>query len=103
MKASGIETKAIIIVNSLKRTHDIQQRLLKLNSTGNLEAEMAAVNLAKARADIDIQSVIVSKCSLMAPFSGRVVKAKARPHQFVSVGQPLLEIVDYTKIELEWE
>ncbi|MBL95860.1 MAG: hypothetical protein CFH06_01700 [Alphaproteobacteria bacterium MarineAlpha3_Bin5] len=94
--------KAMIIVNSLKRTHDIQQRLLKLNSTGNLEVEIAAVNLAKARADMDIQSVIVSKCSLLAPFSGRVVEAKARPHQFVSIGQPLIKIVDYSKIELEF-
>ena len=94
--------KAQIVMKSRQRMHTIQQRLLKLNSTGNLEAEMAAVNVAKARADINIQSVIISKCNVIAPFSGRVVNTEVDTYEFVSAGRPLLQIIDSGALEIEF-
>jgi membrane fusion protein, multidrug efflux system len=94
--------KAKIVMKSLQRMHKVQQRLLKLNSTGNLEAEMAAVNVAKARADINIQSVIISKCNVIAPFSGRVINTEVEAYEFVSAGRPLLQIIDSSALEIEF-
>ncbi|MBT8420643.1 MAG: efflux RND transporter periplasmic adaptor subunit [Gammaproteobacteria bacterium] len=80
----------------------VQQRLLELNSVGTLEVELANVEVDKARADIRAQSVVLSKCTIRAPFPGRVVEVKAREHQFVQTGQPLLEILDDSAIEIDF-
>ena len=63
---------------------------------------MAAVNVAKARADINIQSVIISKCNVIAPFSGRVVNTEVDTYEFVSAGRPLLQIIDSGALEIEF-
>ncbi|MBL4615944.1 MAG: efflux RND transporter periplasmic adaptor subunit [Magnetovibrio sp.] len=90
------------IMTAAARTYDVQKRLLELNSAGSLEVELAAADVAKARADVLAQSVIVSKCIVKAPFSGLVVEQKARTHQFVKKGDPVLEILDDSALEVEF-
>ena len=45
--------------------------------------------------------VTVSKCTLNAPFSGRIARLYAEPHAFVSPGKPLMEILDSRRLELQ--
>ncbi len=47
-------------------------------------------------------SVVLSRCVTRAPFAGHVVEQRAREQQFVSSGQPLLEIIDKGPLELEF-
>jgi len=46
-------------------------------------------------------SVTVSKCSLNAPFSGRVAKTYVEPHEYVTQGKPLLEVVNTKQLEVK--
>ena len=47
-------------------------------------------------------AVALTKCVIAAPFSGRVAEQKAREQQYVQPGQPLLEIIDDSVLELEF-
>jgi multidrug resistance efflux pump len=44
----------------------------------------------------------LDKCSIKAPWAGRAVEQKARAQQFVKAGEPLLEIIDDSVLEVEF-
>jgi len=77
-------------------------RLSELNSAGKLELELAQTEAAKARADVSFNTVMLSKCRIAAPFAGRVSEQRVREQQYVQPGQPLLEIIDDSTLELEF-
>ncbi len=79
-----------------------QSRLADLNATGRQEVELAEGEVAKQRAEIAQMQVVLSKCSIAAPFSGRVAEQKVREQQYVQPGQALLEIIDDTVLEVEF-
>jgi len=54
-----------------------------------------------AAADVSLRKTQVNKCSLKAPFAGRVVKVRANPYEYVSPGQPLLEVLDDIHLNLQ--
>jgi multidrug resistance efflux pump len=58
--------------------------------------------MMKARADVEFLDVTLQKCILKAPYDGRLAEQKAREQQFVQAGQPLLEILDDSTLELEF-
>lgn len=80
----------------------VSQRLVELKSGGVLEAELAAVEAEQAEAKLRLTQAVVSRCTITAPFEGRVVEQKARPHQYVQEGEPLLEILDHTALDVEF-
>ena len=79
-----------------------QSRLAELNATGRQEVEQAEGEVAKQRAEVAQMQVVLTKCSINAPFSGRVAEQKVREQQFVQAGQPLLEILDDSVLEVEF-
>lgn len=78
------------------------QRLLKLGSVSRVEAENSLSELDRATAEVAELEAIVSKCAIDAPFNGKVVEQRARGQQFVQVGQPLIDILDSSGLELEF-
>jgi membrane fusion protein, multidrug efflux system len=46
--------------------------------------------------------VQLGKCSISAPFSGRVAEQKVREQQYVQPGQAVLELIDDTVLEAEF-
>ncbi|CAK0739185.1 Efflux RND transporter periplasmic adaptor subunit [uncultured Gammaproteobacteria bacterium] len=85
-----------------EKTRSVNRRLVELHSGGVLEADVATAEAAKARAKVQSAEVTLSKCTIPAPFGGRVVEQKAREHQYVQAGQPLLEILDDSVLEVEF-
>ncbi|HVZ43520.1 MAG TPA: efflux RND transporter periplasmic adaptor subunit [Ramlibacter sp.] len=79
-----------------------QTRLSELNAVGHQEVEQAEGEVAKQRAEIGQIQVMLSKCHIAAPFSGRVAEQKVREQQFVQPGQALLEIIDDSVLEVEF-
>lgn len=79
-----------------------QTRLNELNATGRQEVEQAEGEVAKQRAELAQGRVLLSKCSIAAPFSGRVVEQKVREQQYAQPGQALLEIIDDSVLEVEF-
>lgn len=85
-----------------RRNAQTNERLLKLGNISRIEAENAVSEAARAQAQVDELSAIVSKCEIAAPYSGKVAEQRARVEQFVQVGQPVLEILDDSGLELEF-
>ena len=46
--------------------------------------------------------VVLTKCAVAAPFSGRVAEQKVREQQYVQPGQVLLDIIDDSVLEVEF-
>lgn len=75
------------------------QRLANLNAVGQVELRNSEVEVMKAQADIAYLEAGLRKCTISAPYDGRVVELKAREQQFVQPGQALLEILDDSALE----
>lgn len=85
-----------------ERNYSANKKLLALGSVGRIEYENSASEFHKAKADNDELAAVVAKCTIFAPFDGRVVEQKVRAQQFVQTGQPVLEILDNSALELEF-
>jgi len=79
----------------------VNERLTQLNLSSVLEVELAKAEEGQARAELAAIEVTLRKCEIRAPFAGIVAEQAARPHQFVREGDPLIELVDTTNLEIE--
>jgi RND family efflux transporter MFP subunit len=79
----------------------VNQRLAELNSAGRLEVEQAEAKVKESAAEAAYVRATVAKCSIGAPFAGRVAKRLATASEFATPGKPLLEIVDSGPPELQ--
>jgi membrane fusion protein, multidrug efflux system len=89
------------VVTQAERTFEIDRRLVTLKSMGQLELDVAAAEVLKAKADLSAAESVASKCSIAAPFSGVTVEQKAREFQYTTPGQALLDILDDRALEVE--
>lgn len=83
------------------QTLKADQRLAQLNSIGTLDVDLAAAKLREAQAEVGAMQVTVSKCTLAAPFSGRVAKVDAQAYEYVAPGKPLLEVLATNRLEVQ--
>ncbi|TNE62712.1 MAG: efflux RND transporter periplasmic adaptor subunit [Alphaproteobacteria bacterium] len=88
-------------VRQAKAQLQAQERLFELQSAGNLDVEIARAALDRAEANLKLQDVRLDRCTVTAPYDGAVVRWAAQPHQTVSVGNELIEIVGTGGLELE--
>lgn len=85
-----------------EQTWNANRRLAELNSVGKVELEVSQAEFEKARADVAASQALLAKCAITAPFAGRIAEQKVREQQFTQPGQPLLEILDDSALELEF-
>lgn len=85
---------------SARQTQDVKERLRKLDAAGDVEVSLAAANTDKAQAAIAMSRAQLAQCSVVAPFSGRVVKLHVKPHQGVNIGAPLLDLISNGPLKL---
>ena len=94
--------KAKAALGSADKTWSANQRLAELNSVGRVELDVSAAEVAKAKAEVAANAAVIGKCSLGAPFAGRIAEQRVREQQYVQPGQALLEIIDDSQLELEF-
>lgn len=94
--------KARAAQDAAERTYTANKRLAELNSIGKVELQVSEAEAAKARAEVSLMNVSLSKCHITAPFGGRVAEQRVREQQFVQPGQPMLDILDDSVLELEF-
>ena len=80
-------------------THHVE--LGALNGIGQLEIDLAHAELKKAQATEKIAQVMVGRCRITAPFSGRVVKVLGHPYESVNPYDELLSILDDRQFDIE--
>lgn len=88
-------------VEAAEAERAVKRRLFELQSAGALEVEVADAAVRRAEAQLHLSQVQVDRCTLRAPYKGRVVEWRARPHAAVEIGDPLLEIVGVERLEVE--
>lgn len=93
--------KAEAELDAATQTYKANQRLEQLNSVGQLELDLSRSAVNKARAELGATQVVMAKCEVAAPYAGRVAEQRVRELQFVQAGQPLLDILDDSVLELE--
>ena len=89
-------------LDGAQKTHAVNKRMQELEAVGKLEYATSEQAALKARAELDFANATLAKCRITAPFSGRVAEQKAREQQFVQAGQPLLEILDDSSLDLDF-
>lgn len=92
--------KAQATAEAARQTLKVDRRLAELNSIGSLEVDQAAAKVKEAEAEAAAMRVTVDKCSLIAPFTGRVAKLAVAANEFVTPGKPVMEILDTRRLEL---
>jgi membrane fusion protein, multidrug efflux system len=78
----------------------VNKRLEEFNSVSTLEVDQATARVKETEAEREAMKVNVSKCSLVAPFSGRIAKLYVDAHQYVTPGKPLMDILDSSRLEV---
>lgn len=94
--------KSRAALKAAEKNWSANKQLVELQSVGKVELETSEAEFLKARAEVESNAVVVSKCVIAAPYAGRVAEQKVREQQFVQAGQPLLEILDDSLLELSF-
>lgn len=94
--------KARAELQGAEHTHKANRRLAELDSIGQLELGLSQTAVQRAAAEVGVQQSVLAKCSIAAPFAGRLAEQKVRDQQYVQPGQALLEIIDDSVLELEF-
>lgn len=86
--------RAEAVLVAAEKTAAANQRLVELQSVGQIEAALAEAEVRKARAEVAYARSMLERCVIRAPYDGRVAEQKVRPEEFVQPGQAVLEIID---------
>lgn len=84
-----------------KKTLDNNRELLGLNAIGALEVALSQAEVQRAAADVQVSKVTASRCTVVAPFSGRVIELNVNEHESVGLKTELMSILDDSALEIE--
>lgn len=91
---------ATAVVNAQRAAFETQQKLLQYKAAGSLAVDQARYELQKAEADVQGLDARRTGCTIYAPFDGRVAEKLAQVHEIAQPNQPLIKIIDESKLEL---
>lgn len=82
-----------------RETHITKLKLQGLGAAGELEVTLAAAAAEKAKSAVKQQETQIAFCRINAPFHGQVARLRIKAFENVNVGQPLMEIVDQSRLK----
>ena len=83
------------------KTYENNLQLAKHQAVGELEVEVSQADADKAFAAVKVGQVNVNGCTVLAPFSGRVVKMIVNEHENVFPNDQLISLLDDSLLEIE--
>lgn len=92
--------KAEAAAESARSALQVNKKLAEMNSISTLELDQSAAKVKETEAERSAMQVTVSKCNLKAPYNGRIAKLHADPHQYLTPGKPLMDILDTSTLEV---
>jgi len=84
-----------------RETHEAKLRLQGMGSAGELEVTLAAAAVEKAKSQVRLYDTQMTFCVVAAPYAGRVARLKAKSFESVSLGQPLIEIINTASLKAQ--
>jgi RND family efflux transporter MFP subunit len=94
--------KAKATLDKKTKTHEVNQKLENLKSISTLQLDVSRTEQEEATAEVQVAQAILERCVIRAPFSGKVVDVTARAYQSVRPGDPLMEIINESDLEVEF-
>lgn len=91
---------AIAILGAHRAVYDNQRQMQRYKAAGTLAVDQARFEMEKAMADVSGLDAKRDSCTIHAPFDGRVVEKAAQMHEIAQPNQPLLRIINESKLEL---
>lgn len=88
-------------LNKMTTTLATKKGLAALSALPEVEVDLAAADVAQAKAQLDRAKASVADCRIVAPYNGSVVRVVANHAESVSPGSPLIEIVESGNLHLE--
>lgn len=79
----------------------VNQRLSELSNISGLELQMSKAEVLIAKSELLVISELLKNCMVVSPFNAVITAKHVQAHQFVSKGEPLLDIVDTSRLEIE--
>ena len=97
----GELTKTLAMHDAALKKAEILRSLQALASVGELEVVLADSEVQVAAASVKVLEGQLSRCQLRVPFAGVLYQIMVEPHQYVTEGQPLVELVSLRDLEVE--
>lgn len=88
-------------LNKMNKTLVTKKGLAAMSALPEVEVDLAAADVAQAKAQLDRAKASVADCRILAPYNGSVVRVVANHAESVSPGSPLIEIVESGNLHLE--
>ncbi len=92
---------AVAKLNAARSKLKANTELIKYKNISHLEVTLSKAEVAIQRAELKRAQAVLSECSIKAPFSGVVTEKTAQAHQYIKEGDPLLELVNTSNLEVE--
>lgn len=89
------------VLRAEQLTADNSARLAKLNAVGKFEVDLAKAKTEQATAEVEAFQSKFSRCTIKAPFDGRIATMRAHAHEFPDRKAPLMQIVGDTGLEID--
>lgn len=88
-------------VKASKAQLDNAKDLEKMRSIGKLDVTLARAEYDKDRSELKIAALNVERCSVKAPFDGKVVQLLVNRYESVDLRRSLIEIASSSELEVE--
>ncbi len=84
-----------------QRTLLTQQKMQQMQSISNLEVEITEARTRQAEAELETIQTEARRCTVTAPFDGRVTERHAHPFESVKRGTDLINIINHQTLHIE--
>lgn len=92
--------KADAAFEAAAATYKVNKKLADLGSLSALELDQSKAKVKETEAELEAMNTYVSKCTLRAPFAGRVAKLYAENYQYLTPGRQIMDIIDTSQLEV---
>lgn len=82
-----------------RETHLTKLKLQALGAAGELEVTVAASVADKSRSQVELRESQLLYCRVLAPFPGQVARLRVKAAESVSLGNPLVELVNTASLK----
>ncbi len=91
---------ALAQLKQYELTHAANVDLRKSEAVSKLDLALSEAKIDEGKAEVALARAHLKTCRVRAPFDGRIAKVLANEHETVEVGDPLIEILDDSRLEV---
>ena len=95
-------SRAQAMARRQKLVQESNERLSRMQSKSSLEVSLSKAEAEAASAEALAMERMLAQCRIIAPFDGKVGDLMIRVNQFVSEGQPVMELLSDSRLVLEF-